>query len=207
MNEKPFKKQIELELAKCKIIDNIDGTVDITGNLTVYFPLNYLPKIRTINGDFNCSKNQYLTALNGSPINVNGSFYCNNCNSLNTLQGAPNQVLNDFHCNHCPVLKTLEGAPQIIGRDFYCSDCQSLKTLKGSPTIIPRFFSCANCNNLESLLGGPHKVGKMFDLIECKKLPNDAYNKMKEAQKEDIKRDLLETSSNNQNEPTWKHLK
>ena len=181
--KKHFKAQAKTALYKCKIIDNNDGTVDIIGDLTVKFPFKYLPKIRIVTGDFNCSFNSHLKSLKGSPITVAGSFNCTFCKSLLALKGAPNTIGHSFYCNNCDSLKTLEGAPQIIKCYFNCSYCDSLTTLKNASHIGNCVFN--GCKKLSE-----KEKSKWFKNLEVYK-----------------KRIALETSSTNQAESIWNHLK
>lgn len=60
--------------------------------------LHFLPIIKKVGGDFNCSYNK-LNTLQGSPQEIGGDFYCGN-NQLTTLQGVPQKINGDFICNN-----------------------------------------------------------------------------------------------------------
>ena len=102
-----FKRQSKAILSNCAITKNNDGTIDVIGNLKVKFPIEYLPKIRNLIGNFNCNNNQYITSLIGTPKHVSGNFYCNNCNSLTTLEGAPQTIGGNFFCAECNKLSSI----------------------------------------------------------------------------------------------------
>lgn len=48
----------------------VPGDLDLSG-----LGLSKLPKIRSVDGNFDCSNNQ-LTSFNGAPENVGGDFWC-----------------------------------------------------------------------------------------------------------------------------------
>jgi len=189
-------------LSECRIINNKDGTINVIGNLKINFSLEYLPEIKILTGNFDCSENKVIKTLHGSPANVIGNFHCNNCNSLETLQGAPTYVKGDFYCNNCNSLKTLQGAPSTVSEKFCCAYCKSLETLQGAPLSVVD-FNCAFCNKLETLQGAPMIIKKGFYHHHCKSLsPHEKPDWLK---KEDIykKRKTLETTKNNSNDTAW----
>ena len=185
MKKESFKKQATKSLSKCKITKNKNGTINVIGNLTISFPLQYLPKINKLIGNFDCSYNNHLKSLKGSPKNIIGHFDCSHCNKLETLKGAPLNVSQNFNCSLCNAIKTLEGAPKTVCGNFHCCNCLALKTLKGVPKTIGFTIYLNNCNSLPS---------------------NEITSWLKE-QTISKQRANLETSSSNQAESTWKHLK
>jgi len=131
-----FKEVASQLLSTVKIRKNNDDSIDVDGELKVEFPFIYLPKIRILNGNFDCSFNKYITSLIGSPLLVGGHFRCNDCVLLTTLIGSPLIVDVDFWCHNCPSLISLEGSPFLVGGNFKCYNCVSLKSLKGGPLRI-----------------------------------------------------------------------
>ena len=107
---------------KYKISDytiNPDGTIDANQTVILH-KINFgkLPiKFNKINGDFNCSWN-YLTSLEGSPIEVNGGFYCND-NKLTSFEYAPKIIRGDFGCEWNNI-KSFEYFPSYIKEKFWC---------------------------------------------------------------------------------------
>ena len=180
-----FKSKANEALAKCKIKVNNDGTIDITGNLIVDFPLGYLPKINTCYGNLNCNFNEHIINLKNAPKVVTGNFSCKKCNSLKTLKGASQIVYGYFNCAACPALKTLEGAPTHVGGDFFCYNCDNLKSIQMAPTYVGGTIYYDNCNQL----------------------PLNAKSDWLQKQTDDKNRKKLETITTNQAESTWKHLK
>ena len=77
---------------------NTDGTIDVDVNVFLYKrKLTKLPlKFNKVNGFFTCIWN-YLTSLEGSPIEVNGNFYCHG-NKLESFEYAPKIIRGDFGC-------------------------------------------------------------------------------------------------------------
>ena len=142
-----FKQQAKEALSKCKIIDNNDGTIDITGDLTARFPFEYLPRIKNLNGDFNCSYNHSITNLKNSPINVSGSFYCFNCDNLKTLKGAPQKVGGSFYCHDCDSLISLKQVPFLKNGTIEYDNCKSLK-----PNTKPEWLKKQESNKKRIIL-------------------------------------------------------
>ena len=183
MNKESINEQAKKALAHCKIIDNSDGTIDVTGHLIVTFPLNCLPKINNLNGDFNCGYNNTIVNLIGTPKKVTGNFYCYNCESLETLEGAPIIIIGDFNCSFCNKLQSLKGAPKQVSCNFYCNSCKSITTLKNAPHNIGDNLYCTNSNSL----------------------PPNAKTDWLKKQANYKKRINIEKISTNQTESIWKH--
>jgi len=97
---------------------NNDGSIDIDGNVDLYYRnLTELPlRFNYVSGYFSCNNNK-LTSLLGSPKSVGGNFYCDN-NELTSLKGGPQSVGGHFDCGYNQI-SSLEGGPQSVG-DFYC---------------------------------------------------------------------------------------
>jgi len=138
---------------------NSDGLVDVRGNVELsYKKLTQLPlKFGTVLGSFHCEDN-FLTTLEGSPLEVGRNFWCHS-NCLTTLEGCSKKVGRDFVC-HNNQLTTLKGGPQEVGEDFWCHN-NLLTTLEGSVRETGHDFYCFN-NKLVTLEGGPKKVGRNF---------------------------------------------
>jgi hypothetical protein len=142
---------------------NPDGTVDVDGDINIYFArrgemLTKIPlKFGRVSGNFDCMNNR-LTTLEGSPSYVGGTFFCS-YNKLTTLEGAPESVGGNFHCSDNQLI-TLEGGPKRVGGHFNCSDNQ-LTTLEGGPKRVGGDFNC-NTNKLTTLEGSPSYVGGTF---------------------------------------------
>ena len=129
---------------------DVDGYVDLWGDLWGQ-GLTKLPlKFRNVSGNFNCSDNQ-LTTLEGGPESVGGYFYCHN-NQLTTLEGGPESVGGDFSCNSNQLF-SLEGGPESVGGNFYCNSNQ-LTTLEGGPKRVGGYFNCSY-NQLTNFHGFP----------------------------------------------------
>ncbi len=108
--------------------------------------LTRLPKIKSIGGNFNCSKNQ-LISLEGAPEEVGGYFGCS-YNQLTSLEGSPREVGEHFYCTNNQLI-SLEGVSEKVGEGFWCSNNQ-LTSLEGAPEKIGGDFACWN-NQLSSL--------------------------------------------------------
>ena len=125
---------------------NPDGTVDVDGDINIYFArrgemLTKIPlKFGRVSGNFDCMNNR-LTTLEGSPSYVGGTFFCS-YNKLTTLEGAPESVGGNFHCSDNQLI-TLEGGPKRVGGHFNCSDNQ-LTTLEGGPKRVGGNFIFVN---------------------------------------------------------------
>ena len=117
---------------------NPDGSIDVNDKIYVYYKgLIKLPlKFNKINGNFSCSRN-YLTSLEGSPIEVNGNFLCHN-NELTSFQYVPRIIRGYFDCQNNN-LTSFEFAPKIIRGTF---DCQynNIKTFEYFPSYIKEFW-------------------------------------------------------------------
>ena len=100
-------------------IINKDGSIDVNG--TVYLwnkKLAKLPlKFNKVNGNFSYSRN-YLTSLEGSPIEVNGNFLCHN-NKLTSFEYAPKIIRGSFDCDSNNI-KTFEYFPSYVKEYFIC---------------------------------------------------------------------------------------
>ena len=99
---------------------NQDGTVDVDGNVNLYYcELTRLPHIQfgKVTGNFDCGHNK-LISLDGSPREVGGDFNCDH-NKLRFLEGGPITVGGDFNCAHNDLV-TLDGSPKEIGGNFEC---------------------------------------------------------------------------------------
>jgi hypothetical protein len=139
---------------------NSDGTVDVDGNVNLYFKgLTELPlKFRRVTGDFICSLNQ-LTSLEGSPKEVGGHFDCQG-NQLTSLKGGPKEVSSNFNCADNQ-LTTLEGGPLSVGGNFFCSNNQ-LTNLVGGPEVVLGAYYALN-NQINSFEGFPDDYEGVFD--------------------------------------------
>ena len=180
---KLHQEQAKEALAECKIIHNGDYTISVIGKLTIKFPFKYLPKIKTVTGDFHCSNNIYLKTLEGAPQNITGNCFCFSCNTLESLKGAPKTVGQNFYCSCCQMLKTLEGAPNKIGKSLFCHDCKTLTNIDDAP---------------------PLPDGDLY-YENCKSLPQNANSNWLKKQEMFKNRIRLETTSTNQDKSTWKH--
>jgi len=108
----------------CKIyyiyryIINPDGSIDVNDFVNLYKRrLTKLPlKFNKVSGYFDC-RNNFLLALEGSPVEVNGSFYCQN-NELSSFKGSPKTIRGIFNCRTNNI-KTFEYFPSFI-KDFVC---------------------------------------------------------------------------------------
>lgn len=107
-----------------------NGKISVPGDCSLKQTnkISQLPiKFDIVIGRFDC-KNNNLTTLEGSPIEVN-TMICSN-NKLTSLIGAPERVNNLFSCYKNP-LKSLDGLPKFIRRIVlpYSPDFQLLKLL------------------------------------------------------------------------------
>ncbi len=100
--------------------------------------LSILPKIKSIGGSFDCSKNQ-LKYLEGAPEEVGGNFSCYD-NKLISLEDGPKKVDGNYYCNNNE-LTSLIGAPERIYGDFVCN-YNKLKSLKGISEKVDKNFWC-----------------------------------------------------------------
>ena len=139
-----------------------------------------------VKGEFNCSKCDSLTSLEGAPEKTDGRFSCNSCNSLTSLKGAPKKVNGRFDCSYCHSLETLEGAPEKLSESFFCSYCNSLTSLEGAPKEVGESFFCSCCKYLTSLEGAPEKIGggficigNKFSIKDIKKVVKAIYIKIR----------------------------
>lgn len=173
---------------------NIDGTVDIYGDMKASYVRNFVKdgrfKVRfgTVNGIFRCPSN--LISLEGSPHTVNGSFHAWHMDNLKDLKGspkkvnggygvsgknirslvgAPREVTDTFSFGGSDKITLLDGAPDKVGY-FMCEDCKNLKSLIGCPQQIEENLDIRNCPNLTSLKGAPKIIGKNLVLIGCDNL-------------------------------------
>jgi len=159
---------------------NSDNSVDVDGGVHLSsINLRSIPlKFGKVSGSFDCRYN-YLTTLEGCPIEVSGDFYCSD-NLLTSLEGGPNKIGKDFNCSFNKLtslkggpefvsrhffctqnrLESLEGSPKSLSGDFYCSFNQ-LTSLEGGPTNVNDFY--CNDNKLTSLVGCPEKIGEYFN--------------------------------------------
>jgi len=107
LNESWFKKPfIKRKCEKYGIKNytiNVDGSIDVDGNVHLYQRgLTKLPlKFNNVSGNFYCYYNK-LTTLEGGPQSVGGHFDCNR-NKILTFEGAPNHVGSYFYCNDNPI--------------------------------------------------------------------------------------------------------
>jgi hypothetical protein len=98
---------------------NSDGSIDVAGDVLLNgldlkkIPLNF----NKVHADFNCYHN-YLTSLEGCPVEVGGDFKCAE-NNLTSLEHCPKEVGGNFNCNFNS-LTSLKGCPTTIGGDFDC---------------------------------------------------------------------------------------
>jgi len=100
---------------------NSDGSIDVDSGVYLdYKNLKKLPlKFNKINGWFNCSYN-YLTTLEGSPVEVNGNFYCSN-NKLTSFKYAPKIIRGNFYCR-INNINSFEYFPSFVKDGFYCDN-------------------------------------------------------------------------------------
>jgi hypothetical protein len=86
-----------------------------------------------VTGNFTCLDN-YLTSLEGSPINVGGHFNCS-YNKLIDLSGCPDRILQGFHCEYNPIYEiySLFYDPYKIEL-FNYYDC--IRMENGEPAVI-----------------------------------------------------------------------
>ena len=96
MNEKEF---CEKYLKNYTI--NPDGTIDVNGDVDLYYCLGKMKKLPVkfgkVSGDFSCYRNN-LTTLEGCPKYVGGGFSCSS-NELTTLKGIEKcEIIDDFWC-------------------------------------------------------------------------------------------------------------
>jgi hypothetical protein len=78
---------------------NSDNTVDVNGNVNLYYRLGQMEKLPVKFGK------------------VSGNFYCE-YNNLTTLEHCPNYVGDHFWC-HENELTTLKGCPNYVGDNCY----------------------------------------------------------------------------------------
>jgi hypothetical protein len=80
---------------------NPDNTIDVNGNVNLYFKLGNMEKLPVkfgkVSCDFDCYGNN-LTTLEGCPDYVGGDFDCRK-NNLTTLEGCPKYIDEHFGCN------------------------------------------------------------------------------------------------------------
>ncbi len=152
--------------ANCDFLDirnytiNNDGTVDVNGDLNIYFLQDRIKKDEknTILINFN--------KINGD-VDINLQWTHRYGKAGRTGQGQLpftfNEVTGNFHANH-NMLETLRGCPKKVGG---CFDVRSnrLRTLEGSPETVGDYFS-ANSNSLDDLKGSPKYVGGNFDISD-----------------------------------------
>jgi hypothetical protein len=113
---------------------NSDGSIDVAGDVLLNgldlkkIPLNF----NKVHADFNCYHN-YLTSLEGCPVEVGGDFKCAE-NNLTSLEHCPKEVGGNFNCNFNS-LTSLKGCPTTIGGDFDCYR-NKLSSFEYCPTDI-----------------------------------------------------------------------
>jgi len=96
---------------------NKDGTIDAYNVYLYERKLTKLPlKFNKVN-DFDISNN-YLTSLEGCPVEVNGDFLCNN-NRLVSLEYSPKIIRGEFVCE-ANNIKTFEYFPSFVRDGFHC---------------------------------------------------------------------------------------
>jgi hypothetical protein len=80
---------------------NTDGTIDVNGNVDLYYKLGDMKKLPVkfgkVSGTFDCSENN-LTTVEECPNYLGGYFYCHR-NKLTTLEGCPKYIGGNFQCN------------------------------------------------------------------------------------------------------------
>ena len=134
---------------KDEITIDDNGFISCSGNVKLIRKLSKLPvKFLKVDGFFDCSNNNQLTTLEGSPTSVIKCFDCSN-NQLTTLEGSPTSVGGSFNCSSNQ-LTTLAGSHTSIGGIFNCSN-NVLITLEGGPISISGGFYCFNNLNLKNL--------------------------------------------------------
>jgi len=130
---------------------NSDGTIDVDDDVDLRgsgfwdffkskglgkknnWTLDILPlKFGKVSGSFDCRYN-YLTTLEGCPIEVSGDFYCSD-NLLTSLEGCPSEVRRFLAGDNLFI--DLTGCPQIINGDFNVSRNPNLTSLKGGPKKV-----------------------------------------------------------------------
>jgi hypothetical protein len=124
-------------------IINDDGTIDVNGNVNLYFiRLGELPlRFNKVNGFFNCYDSK-LNTLKGSPRWVGRDFNCG-YNNLTSLEFSPEYVGGRFVCSNND-LTDLMGSPKEVGGDFYCAGNQNLTNPKGASEKIGKELYCIN---------------------------------------------------------------
>ena len=176
-NKPPLEKlSLGEKFEKVGFKKNSNGEYDVDGdvNLSIFPELITDGKLNIkfgkVSGNFDCSRCNNLTSLEGCPREVGGIFMCSNCKNLTSLEGCPEKFGKSFYCVECENLTSLKGAPEKVGGDFSCSYCNNLKSLEGAPREVGGSFNCYGCRNLTSLEGAPEKVSGDFDCHYCENL-------------------------------------
>ena len=116
---------------------NSDGTVDVNGDVYLFYGLKGLTKLPLkfgkVTGDFYCNNNN-LTSLEGGPKEVGGEFYCTD-NELTILEGAPREVGGNFYCYNNPIYSVYKLFPD---HKFYM-DSLDYNYLRGKDIVKSRF--------------------------------------------------------------------
>jgi hypothetical protein len=138
---------------------NMDGSIDVRGDVDLSSRmLTKIPiKFNVVDGFFNCNDN-YITSLEGCPIEVGGAFYCD-YNQLKTLGYFPKKVGGNIWCDHNQ-LTSLKGCVKRVNGNFLCGD-NKLLSLEYSPVEIDNSFDCSS-NELTTLEYCPIEIGGLF---------------------------------------------
>ena len=94
---------------------DVDGHVDLSQENLIKIPIRF----NKINGYFDCCNN-YLTSLEGSPVEVNGDFSCS-YNKLKSFEYVPKIIRGGFICSYNNI-KSFEYFPSFVKGYFGCYD-------------------------------------------------------------------------------------
>ena len=108
---------------------------------------------KSIELDFDCSRNKRLTSLEGGPTTVGGSYSCA-FTSITSLAGAPERIGSNFDCDRTKI-ENLIGGPTWVGRNYYC-DGEHMDSLEGAPDHVGMNFN-TRCSDFKNL---PKHIGK-----------------------------------------------
>lgn len=114
-------------------------------------------------------RDKELTSIPVQFLSVDGDFDCSK-NQLTSLMGVPREVKKSFNC-HTNLLTSLQFAPDYVGFNFVCSSNQLLTSLEWVPKTIFGIFHCDG-TNITSLVGISDvfkSIGQIFiapDLIK-----------------------------------------
>jgi len=106
---------------------------------------------RTVTGRFDCSFNEELTSLEGSPVMVGKEYIASHC-SIKSLKGVPKRIYGNAVFDHNQ-LTSLEGSPREVDGNFVVNK-NLLTSLEGGPAKVGTSYSCVT-NHLTNLKGAP----------------------------------------------------